>query len=380
MMLDNTKRSGYADLVLYAGWNIVVDLRAALSRSLSHCMWKSSSTYRRSSKLLCLDYINQVAPFAIGRFFVESLELHPNINYTKNAWNAVKKATRENFANLPWMDKSTAEGAVQHVDSLVTILPFPEHLQINEALDAHYGFLYPNISQPFIQWLLKTKQRRHDEQKRFFKQSAVSVYHDDFRYRAYEVNAFYVPIMHVMALMPAIMAPPFAPQTLQSAVHYGAIGKILGHELTHAFDPLLSNLTRNGVAAMPWSMESFGNFSSRLECVRKQLQNFTDDEVHSKNVLSETFADAGGTEKARLAYSSLPAQKGILGYTQEQLFYIAGCFEFCAVGGYEWSKKSLYPADALRCNIPARNEKEFAAAFSCPKGSAMNPEERCTFH
>ncbi|XP_050046627.1 endothelin-converting enzyme homolog [Dermacentor andersoni] len=380
MILDSTKRSNYADLVLYAGWNIVVDLRAALSRSLSYCMSKSPFRYQRSSELLCLDYINQVAPFAIGRFFVDSLELQPNVNYTKNAWNAVKKATRENFANLSWMDKSTAKGAVEHVDSLLTILPFPDHLQTNEALDAHYGFLYPNVSQPFIQWLLKTKQRRHDEQKRLFKQAAVSVYHDDFRYSAYEVNAFYMPIMHVMALMPAIMAPPFAPQAVQSAVHYGAIGKILGHELTHAFDPLFSNLTRNGVAAMPWSNESFANFSSRLQCVSKQLQSFTDDEVHSKNVLSETFADTGGTEKAWLAYSSLPAQKGILGYTQEQSFYIAGCFEFCAVGGYEWSTKSLYPADALRCNIPARNEKEFAAAFSCPKGSAMNPEERCTFH
>ncbi|XP_075529908.1 endothelin-converting enzyme homolog [Dermacentor variabilis] len=384
-ILDSTKHSNYADLVLYAGWNIVVDLRAALSRSLSHCMSKAPFMYHPSDGLLCLDYINQVcerrvAPFAIGRFFVDRLELHPYINYTKNVWNAVKKATRENFANLSWMDKSTAKGAVEHVDSLVTILPFPEHLQTNEALDAHYGFLYPNVSQPFIQWLFKTNRRRLDEQKRFFEQSAVSVYRADFRYSAYEVNAFYMPIMHVMALMPAIMAPPYAPQAVQSAVHYGAIGKILGHELTHAFDPLFSNVTSHGVAAMPWSKESFANFSSRLECVRKQLQNFTDDEVHSKNVLSETFADTGGTEKARLAFSTLPAQGGILGYTQEQSFYIAGCFEFCAVGGYEWSEKSLYPADALRCNIPARNAEEFAAAFSCPKGSAMNPEERCTFH
>ncbi|XP_075529911.1 neprilysin-1-like [Dermacentor variabilis] len=186
--------------------------------------------------------------------------------------------------------------------------------------------------------------------------------------------------MHIMAILPAIMNSPSVPQTVPAAVHYGTMGKILGHELTHAFDPSITKLTSTGVAAMWWSKESFGNFTSRLECVRKQLQGFTDKEVHSKNALSETFADTGGTEKARLAFSTLPAQGGVLGYTQEQSFYIAGWFDFCAVGGYGWNKKSLYPAEALRCNLPARNEERYATAFTCPKGSPMNPEERCTFH
>ncbi|XP_070384085.1 endothelin-converting enzyme 1-like isoform X1 [Dermacentor albipictus] len=379
-ILDNTKRSGYADLVLFAGWNIVASLRAALSSSLLYCLEEGDSEAQLASMAKCLDYTNQVAPFAIGRFVIDSLELHRSINYTNNTWNALKKATRENFASLSWMDQSTAEGAVEHVDSLVTVIPLPEHLQTNEALDAYYGYLDPDVSQPFIQWLFKTKHRRLDEQKRLLNNTTVTIYRDDIPYQAYVVNAYYEPVMHIMAILPAIMNAPFVPQAVPAAVHYGAIGKVLGHELTHAFDPLFSNLTRTGDTATWWSNESFPNFSSRLECVRKQLQGFTDDEVHSKNALSETFADTGGIEKARLAFSSLPVEEGILGYTQEQLFYIAGCFEFCAVGGYHWSKKSRYPAEVLRCNLPARNEERYAAAFSCPKGSPMNPDDRCTFH
>ncbi|XP_075529910.1 endothelin-converting enzyme homolog [Dermacentor variabilis] len=379
-ILDNAKRSGYADLVLFAGWNIVVSLRAALSSSLLYCMSGGDSTAQLDSMVLCLGYTNQVAPFAIGRFVVDSLELQRSINYTNNTWNAVKKATRENFANLSWMDQSTAKGAIEHVDSLATVIALPEHVQTNEALDAYYSYLDPNISQPFIQWLFKTKHRRLDEQKRLLNKSTVTIYRDDIDYQAYVVNAYYVPVMHVMAILPAIMNAPFVPQAVPAAIHYGAIGKVLGHELTHAFDPLFSNVTRTGAAATWWSKESFANFSSRLKCLRKQLQGFTDDKVHSKNALSETLADTGGTEKARLAFSTLPAQGGILGYTQEQLFYIAGCFEFCAVGGYKWNKTSLYPAKVLRCNLPARNQERYAAAFSCSKGSPMNPEERCTFH
>ncbi|XP_037580473.2 endothelin-converting enzyme homolog [Dermacentor silvarum] len=379
-ILDDAKRSGYADLVLYAGWNMLVSLRAAVSPSLVNCMDGSSTSGQLPSTLGCLGSVTQVASFALGRFVIDSLELHRNINHTRSTWNALRKATRESFANLSWMDKSTAKGAVEHVDSLITVLPLPKHLQTNEALEAHYGFLDPNVSQPFIHWLFKTKHRRLEEQKRLFKGSTVTVYRDDIYYNTIDVNAFYISLMHIMAILPGIMAAPFVPQEVPATLHYGAIGKVLGHELTHAFDPLFSNFTRTGEVGTWWSKKSFDNFRGRLECLRRQLQSYTDNEVHSKNALSEAFADTAGTEKAWLAFTSLPAEKGVLGYTQEQSFFIASCFEFCSEGGYQWQKNGKYPAMVLRCNIPARNEKEFAAAFSCPTGSAMNPEKRCTFH
>ncbi|KAH7934195.1 hypothetical protein HPB49_022795 [Dermacentor silvarum] len=380
-ILDNTKRSGYVDLVLYGGWNILVNLRTAVSSPLSKCVAELASVLPQlQSAVKCLESVNEVAPFALGRFAIDSLELHRNINHTNNTWNAVKKATRENFAKLSWMDESTAKGAIEHVDSLITVLPLPQHLYTNEALQAHYAFLDPNVSQPFIHWLFKTKQRRLQEQKRLFKESTVTIYRDDFDYSAFTVNAFYVPLMHIMAILPAIMAAPFMPQEVPATIHYGAMGKVLGHELTHAFDPLFSNLTRTGEVGTWWSKQSFDNFRGRLECLRRQLQSYTENEVHSKNALSETFADTAGTAKARLAFTSLPAEKGVLGYTQEQSFFIAGCFAFCSEGGYDWKEHDKYPAMVLRCNIPALNEKKFATAFNCPKESAMNPEKRCTFH
>ncbi|KAH7933211.1 hypothetical protein HPB49_010349 [Dermacentor silvarum] len=323
----------------------------------------------------------QVAQFAFVRWFVDSLDLQPSVNATKNTWNAVKLATRENFAKLPWMDQSTAKGALEHVDSILSVLPLPEHLQTHEALEVFYGYLEPDESQPFISWLIKTQHRRLEEQKRLLMEDPTVVIHrDDILFDSFTLNAFYYPLYHIMVVLPAFMAPPAVSQTVPVAVNYGAIGKTLGHELTHAFDPLFTTLSRTGEATTWWSVQSFTNFRSRLDCVRRQLKNYTADEVYSKNALSETFADTAGIEKARLAFASLTAQTGILGYTQEQLFFIAGCFQFCSEGAYVWGIQKQYPPWVLRCNLPAQNEKRFAAAFNCPIEAALNPKKRCTFH
>ncbi|KAH7986369.1 hypothetical protein HPB52_025026 [Rhipicephalus sanguineus] len=128
------------------------------------------------------------------------------------------------------------------------------------------------------------------------------------------------------------------------------------------------------------SDDSFAKFLGRLDCVTSLLTNYTSDAVFAKNVLTETFADTAGTEKARLAFGSMELTDGILGYTPEQSFYVASCFLFCSEGAYTWKKTGLYPPMMLRCNLPVHNQERFAEAFSCPVGAALNPQDRCTFH
>ncbi|KAL3192341.1 hypothetical protein MRX96_059152 [Rhipicephalus microplus] len=380
-ILDNAKQSSYVDLVLYTGWMTFYSLRALVSSSLVECMDGTGIQARIQSATQCLEIMSQVSTYAFVRLMLDSLELQPQVNDTMRTWTAVKQATRANFHKLSWMDRSTAEGAVKHVDSLITVLAMPEHLKTDEALEKYYFFLEQNVTQPFIAWHYSTFQRRLQEEKRLMKEDpAVPVHREDIPYGASSVNAFYAPLFHLMAILPGIMNAPFVPSTTPHSVVTGAIGKVLGHELTHAFDPLFSTLTRTGDAATWWSTESFGKFRERLDCVKNLLGNYTSDAVFSKNALSETFADTAGTEKARLAYNSMQATRGILSYTPEQSFYVASCFVFCSEGAYSWRKSGIYPPMMLRCNLPLHNQERFAEAFSCPVGAALNPRNRCTFH
>ncbi|KAL1477873.1 hypothetical protein MTO96_035411 [Rhipicephalus appendiculatus] len=356
-ILDNAKRSGYVDLVLYTGWMTFYNLRALVSSSLVDCMDGAGLQAEIQSATHCLETMAQVSTYAFVRLMVDSLELQPQVNDTMRTWMAVKAATRANFPKLSWMDQSTAEGAIKHVDSLITVLPMPDHLKSDEALEKYY------------------------EEKRLMKEDpAVPVHREDIPYASSNVNAFYAPLYHLMVILPAIMNAPFVPSAVAPAVVTGAIGKVLGHELTHAFDPLFSTLTRTGDVATWWSSDSFTKFRGRLDCVKNLLANYTSDPFFSKNALSETFADTAGTEKARLAYATMPASNGILAYTPEQSFYVASCFVFCSEAAYSWRKSGIYPPMMLRCNLPVYNQERFAEAFSCPSHAALNPQNRCTFH
>ncbi|KAH7938911.1 hypothetical protein HPB52_002211 [Rhipicephalus sanguineus] len=380
-VLDNAKRSNYVDLVLYTGWMTFYNIRALVSYSLVDCMDGGGIQSQIQSATQCLENMAQVSTYAFVRLMVDSLDLQPQVNDTMRTWMAVKEATRANFPKLPWMDESTAAGAIHHVDNLITVLPMPDHLKSDEALEKYYFFLDQNVTQPFIVWFHNTFQRRLQEQKRLMKEDpAVPVHREDIAFGASDVNAFYAPLIHLMVVLPGVMNAPFVPSTVPLAVVTGAIGKVLGHELTHAFDPLFSSLTRTGDVSTWWSEDSFTKFLSRLHCVNSLLTNYTSDPVFSRNALSETFADTAGTEKARLAFGSIQASSGILSYTPEQSFYVAGCFVFCSETAYSWSKSGIYPPMMLRCNLPVHNQERFADAFSCPVDAALNPQNRCTFH
>ncbi|XP_075529890.1 neprilysin-1-like [Dermacentor variabilis] len=381
-MLKTANRSHSARLVLFSGWNMIVTYNFGMSSSLLDCTHTDPPLERSTLAAgTCLGAINEVAGYALARFFVDSAAQSRAVLDVTDTWYAVRDATRRNFPMLSWMDQSTATGAINHVDNLVSIIALPAHLNSSQALDAFYDYLEADQSQPFFQWLIKSWKRRSDKHKRLLREGPnVQVHREDKPLSSVDVNAFYLRLYHIMAILPAIMAPPFIAPGVALTVTYGSIGKILGHELSHAFDPSFSTQTRTGHFGTWWSQTSYDNFKQRLQCVRNQLVNYTDSESHGFNALSETFADTAGTEKARLAHDSLPTQPGMLGYSQEQLFFVAGCFEFCAKYPYSWEALGKYPAFALRCNLPVSNEKEFAAAFKCATGAALNPPKRCTFH
>ncbi|XP_075737465.1 endothelin-converting enzyme 2-like [Rhipicephalus microplus] len=377
-LLRSTKASDYVDLVLFGGWTMILQLYTGASYPLMKCFHGTHSIVQ--SAIGCLAITNEIAPYALGRLLFDGLRLSEAVEAAGHTWSVLRDSTKRNFANLTWMDKSTAAGATEHVERLMAVVSMPAHLRSEEALDEFYDYL-PTFSQPFLASFFDTVGRRLVKYKRLLRPNASIVVHrEDVSLPMVAVNAYYMPINHLMVIPTAIIAPPFVTLSMPKAINYGAIGKVLGHELSHSFDPRLSNISRKGDAITWWSKGSFENFTRLLSCVQDQLLEYTGSPVHARSALSETFADTAGIQKARLAYGTLPPNNGLLGYTQEQLFFVASCFEFCSRKAYEYRKMGLYPAVALRCNLPAANEPRFAAAFGCTEGAVLNPTKRCNFH
>ncbi|KAH7981904.1 hypothetical protein HPB52_001752 [Rhipicephalus sanguineus] len=377
-LLRSTKASDYVDLVLFGGWTMILQLYTGASYPLMKCFHGTHTIVR--SAIGCLAFANEMAPYALGRLLSDGLRLSEAIAAAGQTWSVLRDSTKRNFANLSWMDESTAAGAAEHVERLIAVVSMPAHLRSDAALDEFYDYL-PKFSQPFLASYLDALGRRLDKYKRLLRPNAsVIVHREDIALPMVIVNAYYMPVNHLMVIPTAIVAPPFVTLSMPEAVNYGAMGKVLGHELSHSFDPRLSNASRTGDAITWWSRGSYDNFTRLLSCVHDQLLEYTGSAVHARSALSETFADTAGTQKARLAYETLPPNRGSLGYTQEQLFFVASCFEFCSRNAYDYRQMGLYPAVALRCNLPAANEPRFAAAFRCSEGAALNPAKRCNFH
>ncbi|CAN7937296.1 unnamed protein product [Ixodes hexagonus] len=158
------------------------------------------------------------------------------------------------------------------------------------------------------------------------------------------------------------------------------IQDLLGHELSHSFDFYLGQISKTGDDVDWYTKDSREKFRQKMECVIDQVENASDIEGIGRSSIAESFADTAGVEKAYSAYSKTVRGQGLLSYTPDQLFFLSGCFAFCAMQREAVDPEHKYPPTFLRCDVPASNEEHFAEVFKCRKRARLNPKNRCDFH
>ncbi|GAC1582282.1 MAG: hypothetical protein NVS3B20_12970 [Polyangiales bacterium] len=170
-------------------------------------------------------------------------------------------------------------------------------------------------------------------------------------------------------------------------MNYGAIGMVMGHELTHGFDDEGRQFDAFGNLKDWWTQNASKKFDEKASCVVKQFDEYVAvDEMHvnGKLTLGENLADLGGL---KLAYMALQdARKGtpaetIAGHTEAQQFFISFAQGWCQNARPQFRRKraSTDPHAPARFRVtgPVSNLPEFAAAFSCKEGSKMVRKDRC---
>lgn len=147
------------------------------------------------------------------------------------------------------------------------------------------------------------------------------------------INAYYNPSFNEIVFPAAILQPPFFDPDADDAVNYGAIGAVIGHEISHGFDDQGSKYDGKGVFNDWWTKEDRANFDARTQALVKQYDGYyplpeTEPKLHviGANTLGENIADNAGLAIALKAYhlslNGKPAPV-IGGYTGDQRFYLA---------------------------------------------------------
>jgi putative endopeptidase len=186
------------------------------------------------------------------------------------------------------------------------------------------------------------------------------------------------------------LQPPAFDMKAVDAVNYGAIGVVIGHEISHGFDDQGAQYDFLGRLRNWWTESDLKDFQGRAACVADQFDHYyIEKDIHhnGKLVLGESIGDLGGARVAYLAYEKSlvgkPRPADIDGFTPEQQFFIAwGQFrgdEIRPEAQRLMVQGDPHPIAKYRVIGPLSNLPDFQAAWSCKADAAMvRPEgKRC---
>jgi predicted metalloendopeptidase len=202
------------------------------------------------------------------------------------------------------------------------------------------------------------------------------------------VNAYYSPTQNEIVFPAARLQPPFFQLNADDAINYGAVGGVIGHEISHGFDDKGSQFDGDGNLSNWWTDDDRAAFEERTKLLVEQFNEFSPIEgmtVNGELTLGENIGDLSGVAMAYRAYiRSLDGKEPpvIDGFTGQQRFFI----------GYAMSRKGKYQDEAIisrlasdshsplefRVNGPYPNIDAFHEAFATQEGDGMwlPPEER----
>ncbi|CAN7948963.1 unnamed protein product, partial [Ixodes hexagonus] len=330
----------------------------------------------------CEEYVWTVAPFALQALYAQELVSVNQVEVAKHIFKHMLYAVRHKFR---WMTNSSRKYAIERFRSLLPIIGIPDDLYSPLAMDKQYSYL-PKFKAPFISSILDAFEARANHDLFNFMMTRFGKFAVESRWKSLylletaetrgldiSANAFYTPYYMMMFIPTPMLAMPFLDVDMP-ATSYGSLGSTIGHEAMHAFDRLHVDQKVDGTRG-DWGYDFNGSYSQRVNCIirlydRRIMQRGKN---YTATTLYENMADIAGMELTIAAMQNdscyRPDFPSILlpGMTQQQLFFIANCHQYCsATAVLRAYRVSPHPRDDHRCNVVLNMLPEFREAFGCP--------------
>jgi putative endopeptidase len=284
--------------------------------------------------------------------------------------NHLIDALHDDLQTLPWMSPATRKQALAKLATFARKIGYPDKWRDYSAYSVDRG--------PYA---LNQMRGSQFEFKRDLNKIGKPVDRTEWGMTPPTVNAYYNPEMNEIVFPAGILQPPFFDMNADDASNYGAMGAVIGHEMTHGFDDEGRKFDAQGNLRDWWTPEDEKNFNERAACVEKQFDSYVvQDDIHEngKLVLGESIADLGGLN---LAYRALQkAEKGkkpasIGGLTADQRFFLSFAQIWSSNDRPEFERLMVntnpHPLARFRAIAAPSNMPEFARAFDCKEGNAM---------
>jgi putative endopeptidase len=236
----------------------------------------------------------------------------------------LQAALGERIKNLDWMSDETKTEALAKLNTFRIKIGYPDKWRL-------YDDLVLNKKESYLDNIIRCEYFYVDDMISDFNQPVDK---DKWFTTPQTVNAFYNPSENSINFPAAILQPPFFNMEADDAVNYGAIGAIIGHEMTHGFDDSGRNFDKDGNLLDWWTEEDAARFNERSQVLVDYFDALVvlgDTHANGRLTLGENIADLGGLQVAWQAYqNSLKVNKAPLinDFTGAQRFFLAfaSCF------------------------------------------------------
>ncbi len=361
-----------AEWKTYLAFHVVNDFAGALSDPFikqSFSFYGTVLTGMTAMKPLwrrVLGVVNGNLGELIGQLYVKK-------HFTKEAKKKMNELVDDLFAayearirSLDWMTPATKKKALQKLGAFNRKIGYPDKWRSFAGLVIRADDYVGNI--------IRTNEYEH---RRAMRKLLKPVDRTEWYCSPQTVNAFYDPNMNEMLFPAAILQPPFFSFTNDDAMNYGAIGTVIGHEITHGFDDEGSKFDAKGNLKSWWSTEDRKRFEAKAKKVEKQFDTYeVADGVHvnGKLTLGENIADLGGLSIAFDAYQQhlgRTGRKDIDGLTPEQRFFLGFSLFERENARPEFEKMQVltdpHSPGLFRINGPLSNFEPFYEAYGLTK-------------
>uniref|UniRef100_A0A665X4W7 Phosphate regulating endopeptidase homolog, X-linked n=1 Tax=Echeneis naucrates TaxID=173247 RepID=A0A665X4W7_ECHNA len=380
----------------YVQWRTVFSRMTTLSRRflyryLDYARVTTGTTSLTPRWDKCVNYVENSLVYAAGRIFVNTHFQEDKKHMMEELiegvrWAFIDMLEKEN----DWMDQPTKKRAVEKAHAVLAKVGYPEFIlndtYLNEDLKElkldeadYYGNVMQTlklIAQTDISWLRKSVPRTE-----WFTNPTT-------------VNAFYSSSTNQIRFPAGELQKPFFwGREYPRSLSYGAIGVIVGHELTHGFDNNGRKYDKNGNLDQWWSNSSITAFNEKTQCMIEQYNSYHWEEanlnVRGKRTLAENIADNGGIREAFRAYrrwvdksrggAEEPLLPGV-GLNNNQLFFLSyahvRCNSYRPEAARDQIQSGAHSPPKYRVVGAMSNYEEFRKVFNCPASTLMNRGEQ----
>lgn len=262
--------------------------------------------------------VNGVLGEAVGQMYVEkyfpAAAKERMVQLVKN----LQTALEERIRNLEWMGDSTKIKAIEKLNSFYVKVGYPDKWRDYTGLNIEKDSYWANV-----------KRATEFELDYMLSKAGKPVDRDEWGMTPQTVNAYYNPTTNEICFPAGILQYPFFDMNADDAFNYGAIGVVIGHEMTHGFDDQGRQFDKDGNLKDWWTAEDAKRFEERAQV----MVNFFDSiqvlpglNANGSLTLGENIADHGGLQVSFQAFKNATKDAPLLvkdGFTPEQRFFLS---------------------------------------------------------